>query len=162
MTKTNTLRTEVLLPLSTMLASGDILFVCNRSDSQTWMQVYAFYDYTGCLYAVTKDFAGIFQREPGQPSNPFIECRAYCLSNNAMVVNLKGEVVAVCRNYQWTLPPPETTLAEFSSNVQSEQNTDDACNESSDKNFNPSSRSTLNRLYQWLWRVFPNKSLAGV
>ena len=166
MTKSESLCSEVLLPLSTMLANGEILFVCNRSDAQIWMQAYAFYDYTGCLYAVTKDFAGIFQREPGQPSNPFIECRAYFLSDDAIIVNIKGEVVAACNNYQWTLPLPGTTLAEFTRNVQSQQNTDEAGNESSNrssnKNLDPSSRCALKGLSQWLRRVFPNKNPASV
>jgi hypothetical protein len=63
---------DILLRINTLLANGEILFVCNSHDAEMWMQAYAFYDYGGCLYAVTKDFTGVFRWTSPDPSERFI------------------------------------------------------------------------------------------
>ena len=170
MTKGESLCTEILLPLSTMLANGEILFMSNnnvyRDETENWIQVHAFYQYRGLLYAVTKDFAGLFQYVQYQPGNPFVGCRSYHLTDGNIIINIKGEVVATCANHCWKLIPSGTTLAEFTRDVQSQQNTNETGNKDGDQchesNLHPPQRRTLNGVYQWLRRVCPNKNPAGV
>jgi hypothetical protein len=158
------MKSDILGRVNTLLADGEILFVCNRSDTEMWMQAHAFYDYGGCLYAVTKDFAGIFHKYPNQPSDPFIQCRAYHLSNEGVIVNLKGNVIAARKNYVWTLLPPGTMLEEFLLQERSNPEVDESRNEGGNddhrNDFKPSSRFPANFLYQWFRRIFPKKSPA--
>jgi len=163
---TQSMCTDTLLPLSTMLANGEILFVCNRPGTENWIQVYAFYQHCGCLYAMTKDFAGLFHSPPYQQGNSFIECRSYYLPSGSVIINIKGEVVATHQNYRWTFAPPGTRLAEFSHQIQGDQSVDDICNKDGNDNHNrnvePPQRCSANRLYQWFRSVFPKKRLASV
>lgn len=156
---------EILLPLSTRLANGEILFVCDNTDSENWIQAYAFYQFRGGLYAMTKDFAGIFHRPPYQPSNSFIECRAYFLSSGSTIVNLNGEVIATCgTNCQWTLALPGTKLLEaialrneVARQIQCNQEINKTCNNYHKNNIEPPQRLSLQNFYQWVRSVFTNK-----
>jgi hypothetical protein len=120
------------LPLSTMLANGEILFMCNRTDYKIWIQAHAFYEYGNCLYTVTKDFTGIFRWASPHPSDQFIACSSHGLFSDSTIINIKGEVIALCRNWQWTLLPPGTALTEFSQQVQSHKSIDDRSNKTGD------------------------------
>jgi len=166
MTKSELSCKDVLLQLNTMLANGEILFVCDNAHADHWIQAYAFYHYGGSLYAVTKDFAGIFRRAPHQSSNPFVESRAYFLSDGSIIINIKGEVVATRGNYEWIQLPPNTASAEFLFQKRSDPKVDESRNNGSNGdngyNFKPLSRRATNRLYHWFRRVFTNKSPASV
>jgi len=156
---------NVLLSLNTMIASGEILFVSNRRDSKTWIQVYAFYELGGSLYAVTKDFAGFFRRVEDIPYRSFVACRAYYLERDSTIINIKGEVVAVKRNDGWTLFPPGMKLQEFSLRVQIDENTDNCGYETGNncrhKNSEPFSGCSFHCLYQWFRSVFLKKCFAS-
>jgi hypothetical protein len=156
---------DILLRINALLANGEVLFVCNGRDAEMWMQAYAFYDYGGCLYAVTKDFAGIFTSYPNSQTDSFIQCRAYFLTDDYLVVNNKSEVVVVRKDNEWTLPHRRMTLEEFTQQIQSNEDVDksrnDSGNESRDQPIQPSSRYASNSLYQWFRRIFTKKSLAA-
>ena len=165
MTKNETLSKEVLLRLSTMLANGEILFVCNRVDLKTWIQAYAFYVYSDSLYVVTKDFTGIFRWASPSPNDQFVACSSHHLFSYCTIIDIKGNVIATCNDHEWTFAPPDTKLHnEFACQIQCNedihQDSDGTGNKGDENHFDPPQRMTNNNLYRWFRRIFTNKSPA--
>ena len=154
-------QSEALLPLNTMLANGEILFVCNDREQENWIHARGFYCYHDEFYVVAKDFFGLI-RGGAIYSDSFVACAAYRVNTQGTVINSRGKLIATCRDRRWTFTPPGTTLSsQFSRNVQSDQNVDDTsckCREDSDSNnIQQPQRLTANNFYQWIRRIFSKK-----
>ena len=155
---------EVLLPLNTMLANGEILFASNDFECENWIHVRSFYQHHGVLYAVAKDFLGTFQGGISF-STTFVMCAAYCIRSQGTVINSKGELIATCKGGCWNFAPPGTKFSsKFPRQGQSDQNvnndTGSTGNDCNDNNIQQAQRLTANYFYQWIRHIFPKKCSA--
>jgi len=154
-------QSEALLPLNTMLANSEILFVCNDREQENWVHARGFYCYHDEFYVVAKDFFGLI-RGGAIYSDSFVACAAYRINTQGTVINSRGELIAVCHDRRWTFAPPGTQLPNKSpSQVQGDQeiddSTSDSCNNGNGENVQQSQRLTTNYFYQWIRRIFPKK-----